>query len=63
MSWIRGQQDAPSLRYTLYINMLTVTSGVSILGRQWQPLSAHCTLPIEIYLMTPDHAVLKHVSK
>ena len=43
MSWIRGQQDAPSL--------LKVSSDVSIKGRQWQPLSVrqfltYCHPPI-----------------
>ena len=46
MSWIRGQQDASYI----YINMLRVSSDVSIQERHWQPLSVHlwayCNPPI-----------------
>ena len=48
MSWIRIQQCAASLHYS--INMLTVSLDLSMQGRHWQPLSvhlwAHCNPPI-----------------
>ena len=48
MSWIRIQQCAASLHYS--INMLTVSLDLSMQGRHWHPLSvhlwAHCNPPI-----------------
>ena len=45
-SWMRGQQTCP---LTIYFNMWTASSDVSIQRRHWQPLSVHlwayCTHP------------------
>ena len=45
-AWMRGQQTCP---LTIYFNMWTVSSDVSIQRRHWQPLSVHlwayCTHP------------------
>ena len=45
-TWMRGQQTCP---LTIYFNMWTTSSDVSIQRRHWQPLSVHlwayCTHP------------------
>ena len=70
MSWISGQQDAPSLHYIC--NILTVNSDVSTQWRQWQPLSVHlwafCNPPTahdmnDAWCVMPDAWYVMHERK
>ena len=50
-SWMRGQQKCP---LTIYFNMWTVSSDVSIQRRHWQPLWVH----LWAYCIQPTHNVM-----